>query len=160
MSEPRIKPTNAATLVVAGFAAAALTWVSTSYWYWELADLPLLPVAITLGVLALLEFVLAQQTRARIERKPGRLPVEPLLVARYVALAKATSLTGAIFSGFALALTLWLAVEAQSNDAARRDLPIAVITSLAALAAMGAGLWLERACRVPKDPDQKDADQR
>ena len=69
------------------------------HWYFELPALPVLP-ALTLLALAIVEFVLAQQTRARIERKPGRPPVEPLAVARYVVLAKASSLAGAIFAGF------------------------------------------------------------
>ena len=105
--EPRLKPTNPATLVVAGLAAAAVAWLSVSHWYFDLPALPVLP-ALTLLALAIVEFVLAQQTRARIERKPGRPPVEPLAVARYVVLAKASSLAGAIFAGFTIAVTIWL----------------------------------------------------
>lgn len=159
MSEPRIKPTSAATLLVAGLAAAALMWITISQWYWDVAKLPWLP-AVTLAILALAEFILGQQTKARIERKPGRLPVEPLAVARYVALAKASSLAGAIFAGISLALTLWLAIEAQRVDAAAKDLPLAALSAGASLALVAAALWLERACRVPKDPDEKEPDQR
>ncbi len=157
--EPRLKPTNPATLVVAGLAAAALAWLSVSHWYYELPSVPVLP-AFTLLALAIVEFALAQQTRARIERKPGRPGVDPLAVARYVVLAKASSLAGAIFAGFTLALTIWLAIEAQRVDHAARGLPAAAISAVSSLALVAAALWLERACRVPGDPDKTQADQR
>jgi apolipoprotein N-acyltransferase len=157
--EPRLKPTSAATLVVAALAAAAVAWLSVSHWFFDIMRLPWLPAA-TLLALAVVEFVLAQQTRARIERKPGRPPVEPLAVARYVVLAKASSLAGAIFAGFTLALTLWLVIEAQRLDHAARGLPIAALSAGASLALVAAALWLERACRVPEDPGSDNKDQR
>lgn len=155
--EPRLKPTSPATLFVAGLAAAALAWLSISYWYWDIPRLPWLP-GVTILALAVFEFVLAVQTKARIERKPGRPPVEPLAVARSVVLAKASSLAGAIFAGFTGAVTVWLIVKAQRNDAAESDLPIAILSLIASLALVGAALRLERACRVPEQPDSKDTD--
>ncbi len=155
--EPRLRPTKPATLFVAGLAAAALAWLSISFWYWDILRLPWLP-AVTLLALAFFEFVLAVQTKARIERKPGRLPVEPLAVARYVVLAKASSLAGAIFLGFTAAVTVWLITKAQRNDAATADLPAAILSVISSLALVGAALWLERACRVPEQPDSKDSD--
>ncbi len=152
--EPRLKPTSAATLVGAGFASAALAWLSVGHWFYNIESLPWLP-AVTLLALAIVEFVLAQQTRARIERKPGRPRVEPLAVARYVVLAKASSLAGAIFAGFTLALTLWLVIEGQRVSHAEKGLPIAALSAGASLALVAAALWLERACRVPEDPDAK-----
>jgi hypothetical protein len=152
--EPRLKPTSVATLVVAAMAAGALALLSVSHWFFDISSLPWLP-AVTLLALAIVEFVLAQQTRARIERKPGRLPVEPLAVARYVVLAKASSLAGAIFAGFTLAVTLWLVIQAQQLAHAQRGLPIAALSAGASLALVAAALLLERACRVPEDPDEK-----
>lgn len=155
--EPRLKPTSIATLVVAGLAAAALAWLTISYWYWDIVRLPWLP-AVTLLALAVFEFILAQQTTARIERKPGRPPVEPLAVARYVVLAKASSLAAAIFVGFSAAVTVWLILKAQRNDAAASDLPVAVLSLAASLTLVGAALRLERACRVPERPDENEPD--
>ena len=152
--EPRLKPTSAASLVVAALAAGAVAWLSVAHWFYNIASLPWLP-AVTLLALAVVEFLLAQQTRARIERKPGRPPVEPLAVARYVVLAKASSLAGAIFAGFTLAVTLWLFIEAQRVSHAAKALPVAGLSVGASLALVAAALWLERACRVPEDPDDK-----
>src|SRR5215217_6041840 len=110
---PTVGPTNPASLVVGALVSASVAWFMISEWYFT--DLfpkrvPWIP-AVTLGLLALFELVLANNTRARIARKPGRPPVEPLLVARYVALAKASSLAGSIFAGFTGGLILWLLTE-------------------------------------------------
>ncbi len=116
----RMGPTRASTLVVAGLAAAAVAWLLISGFYYDFApDLPWLPV-ITLAGLAVLEGYAAVNTRSRIERRPGREPVNPLLVARFVVLAKASALAGAIFAGFYAGLTGWLFVE-RTNAAQERS---------------------------------------
>ncbi|GIM83330.1 hypothetical protein Sar04_11660 [Salinispora arenicola] len=148
-------PTRISTLVVAGLAAAAVAWLLISFLYYDYLpdDLPWLPV-VTLAALAVLEGYAAVNTRARIERRPGREPVNPLLVARFVVLAKASALAGAIFAGFYAGLTGWLFVE--STEAAVNDRNVAVGGLLAALALVAAALWLERSCRVPEQEDDED----
>ncbi|BBH65109.1 membrane protein [Actinoplanes sp. OR16] len=153
--DPSLRPTSISVLVVAGLAAAAVGWLVLSFSYSRLPSLPWTP-ALVLAVLAVAEGMLAQNTGARIQRKPGALPVEPLAVARYVALAKASSLVGALFAGFSAGLLTWLLLE--PTKAARDDIPATVGGLVAALALVGAALWLERACRVPEQPDRKDDD--
>src|SRR4051812_28055977 len=148
-----MRPTSTSVLIVAGLAAAALGWLLLSFSYSALPELPWSPV-IVLAVLALAESLLAQNTSARIQRKPGTLPVDPLAVARYVALAKASSLVGAISAGFSAGLLAWLAL--QPTRAASADLPTAAGGVVAGALLVGAGLWLERACRIPGDPNRKD----
>jgi hypothetical protein len=150
-----MRPTSISVLIVAGLGAAAVGWLLLSFSYSTLPDLPWSPV-IVLVVLAIAEGLLAQNTSARIQRKHGALPVDPLAVARYVALAKASSLVGAISAGFSAGLVTWLAMD--TTQAARDDLPTAAGGLVAALALVGAALWLERACRVPEKPDAKDED--
>src|SRR4051812_4544141 len=150
-----MRPTSTSVLIVAGLAAAALGWLLLSFSYSALPDLPWSPIIVLL-VLAIAEGLLAQNTSARIQRKPGTLPVDPLAVARYVALAKASSLVGAISAGFSAGLLAWLAME--PTQAAHDDLPTAVGGLVSALALVGAALWLERACRIPEKPDAKDED--
>jgi hypothetical protein len=147
---PRMGPTRPATLVVAGLAAAAVAWWMISSFYGDIPALPWLPT-VTLAALAVLEAYLAINTRQRIERRPGREPVDPLAVARYVVLAKASSLAGAIFAGFYAGLVGWLFLE--RTRAADNDIPAATAGLVASLALVGAALWLERSCRVPKRPD-------
>ncbi|ATO16051.1 hypothetical protein CO540_21345 [Micromonospora sp. WMMA2032] len=150
----RMGPTRVSTLVVAGLAAAAVAWLLISNFYGDFAaDLPWLPV-ITLAGLAVLEGYAAVNTRGRIERRPGREPVNPLLVARFVVLAKASALAGAIFAGFYAGLAGWLFVE--PTNAAVGDRPAAVAGLVASLALVAAALWLERSCRVPEQEDDSD----
>lgn len=150
----RMGPTRISTLVVAGLAAAAVAWLLISFLYYDyLPRLPWLPV-VTLAALAVLEAYAAVNTRGRIERRPGRGPVNPLLVARFVVLAKASALAGAMFAGFYAGLTGWLFME--NTDAAMRDRPVAGAGLLASLALVAAALWLERSCRVPEQKDDED----
>ncbi len=53
----------------------------------------------TLGVLGAAEAVAGNMLRARIRRRPGTRPVQPLVAARAVLVAKASSLAGAIMAG-------------------------------------------------------------
>lgn len=144
-------PTRPATLVVAGLASAAVAWLLVSSFYSRIPPLPWLPIVTLLG-LAVLEGYAAANTRARIARKPGRDPVDPLAVARFVVLAKASALAGSIFAGFYAGLDAWLLIE--RTRAAANDVPAASAGLVASLALVGAALWLERSCRVPDRPDR------
>ncbi|WP_408630998.1 DUF3180 domain-containing protein [Micromonospora inositola] len=147
-------PTRISTLVVAGLAAAAAAWLLISSLYYSgIPRLPWLPV-VTLAALAVLEGYAAINTRGRIDRKPGRDPVNALMVARFVVLAKASALAAAIFAGFYAGLTGWLLVE--RTRAATEDRPAAGAGLLASLALVAAALWLERSCRVPEKDDDED----
>jgi hypothetical protein len=148
-----MRPTSLSVLVVAGLAAAAVGWLLLSALYAQMPRLPWLPI-IVLGTLAVVEAILAQNTAARVQRKPGAPRVDALAVARYAVLAKASSLAGALFAGFSAGLLAWLALE--PTRAARDDVPAAVAGVVAALTLVAAALWLERSCRVPERPDQKN----
>ena len=152
-ADPSIRPTSLSVLVVAALAAAAGGWLLLSGFYERMPALPWLPI-IVIGALAVIEGVLAQNTAARIQRRPGAGPVDALAVARYAVLAKASSLAGALFGGFSLGLLAWLALE--PTKAARDDIPAAIAGVVAALALVAAALWLEHSCRVPEQPDRKD----
>ena len=153
--DPSMRPTSLSALVVAGLSAAAVGWLLLSSFYSQMPRLPWLPI-IVLAALAVAEAFLAQNTSARIQHKPGAGRVDPLAVARYAVLAKASSLAGALFAGFSAGLLAWLALE--PTKAARDDVPAAIGGVVAAVALAGAALWLERSCRVPEEPDQKGGD--
>jgi len=145
-------PTRPATLFVSGLAGAAVAWLLISRFYGGFPALPWLPT-VTIAALAVLEGYAAMNTRARIERRPGRDPVDPLAVARFVVLAKASSLAGAIFAGFCAGLLAWLLFE--PTRAAASDIPAASAGLVASGALVTAALWLERSCRVPERPDEE-----
>lgn len=166
--QPRLRPTEPATLVVAGLAAAAFGWLLISRYYGDLPSLTWLPVVVIAG-LALFVAVVAQDTWARVQRRrfgpalqrlrrshPPQEPVDPLLVAKFAVLAKATSVAGAIFSGWYAGFLPWLLVEAGRLTQAATDLPPAIGGLAVSLGLVAAGVWLERACRVPKRPDEDE----
>jgi hypothetical protein len=149
--EPRLHPTNPATLVVLALGTAAVSWILVASYYGDIPPIPWLP-AFTIFALAAFEAVLARTTKARIDRKPGAPRVDALAVARYVVLAKASSPAGAIFTGLYGGLLVWLLVRSDLSHA-RADVPPTATGLVAALVLVGAALWLERSCRVPKPPD-------
>lgn len=150
---PSLGPTNAATLVVAALVTAALSWLVISRYYGQIPNLNWLP-GLTLAGLAVVEGIAARNTKARIDRKPGTEPVNPLLVARYVVLAKASSLLGAIFAGAYGGIAAWALSERGHLKVAEQNLVPAIAGLVGALALAAAALWLERSCRVPKPPDE------
>lgn len=152
---PRLGPTKPASLAVAALVAAAVGWLIIANDYRDFPAITWLP-AILLTGLAALEVVAANTTKARIDRKPGAGPVEPLVIMRYVVLAKASSLAGAIFAGFFGAVAIWLLASQDRLSHARTDLPPTVGDLIGAVLLMAAALLLERACRVPPNPEDDE----
>jgi hypothetical protein len=153
---PGMQPTKPGTLLVAGVAAAAVAWLVMRAEYGSLPQLPWLP-PVTIFALAVVEAVLARTTRARIEHRPGAARVDPLSVARFVVLAKASALAGALIAGAYAGITGWLLLQRGRGLAAvSADTPPAVAGLLGGMALLIAGLLLERACQVPKRPDDDE----
>jgi hypothetical protein len=148
-----LRPTNAATLVVAALVTAALSWMVISRYYADIPNLNWLP-GLTLAALAVVEGIAARNTKARIDRKPGTEPVDPLQVARFVVLAKASSLLGAIFAGAYGGIAAWALAERGHLRVAQQNLVPSIAGLVGALALAAAALWLERSCRVPKPPSE------
>jgi Protein of unknown function (DUF3180) len=154
-SRPRLQPTKPATLVVAALASAALAWIGISRYYGEIPNLNWLP-GLTLAGLAVVEGIAAHNTRARIDHRPGTPRVNPLLVARFVVLAKASSVAGAIFAGAYGGVAAWALAERGRLEVASENLVPSIAGLVGALALVAAALLLERACRIPKPPDDQD----
>lgn len=155
-ARPHLRPTNPATLVVAALAAAAFSWLCISRYYGDLPNLTWLP-GLTLAGLAVVEGIAAINTRARIEKRPRAGVLNPLLIARFAVLAKASSLAGAIFAGAYGGVAAWAFAERGHLRVADQNLAPAVAGLVGALGLVAAALLLERACRVPRPPgDQRD----
>lgn len=134
-------------LVLAGIVGLAVGFLLIQLAY---RDIPRLPTfaGVTLAVLAIVETILAFSIRSRI--REGRF-VRALTAARAVALAKASSLLGAIMLGGWLAVLGYVVPRRDEIIAAEQDTPSAVIGALCAIALMAAALWLEYCCRTPDD---------
>jgi Protein of unknown function (DUF3180) len=115
---------------------------------------PTIYALLWLAVLAIAELYLAAVTRARLAGRPGTRPVNPLVVARFVALAKASSIVGAIAAGGYAGYLLW--VFRLSSPTASHDVRTASLGIALSVILVGAALLLERVCRVPKRDDDDD----
>ena len=120
-------------------------------------DLPLLPITAVpvLAALALAETAIARNVRSRLTGRKVAKPLAPIAVARLVALAKASSTGAAAVGGLAGGYLIFVLRELDKTMPAR-DAKVAGATVAAALALIGAGLYLERSCRAPKPPDDSD----
>ncbi|QSB05651.1 DUF3180 domain-containing protein [Natronoglycomyces albus] len=150
--QPTLRPTAYSTLVVCALAAGAITLGLVSRFYQNVPELAWYnPVALL--ILALVLANVAYMTRRRI-RKPGEYaPVQPLQVARFAVLGKATAIGGALFFGAYSGFTIWAAVQAPLLDAAADDVPPGLFGVVACLMLTAAALWLERSCRIPDDEE-------
>ncbi|MHA6796905.1 DUF3180 domain-containing protein [Pseudonocardia bannensis] len=148
-----MKPTRVRDLVVAGLVAALLANLLVRLSY---GSLPAFPAAagVTLGLLGLAEVVAGNVLRARIQRRPGARPVQPLVAARAVLVAQASALGGAVVAGLWAGLLSYVLPRSAEVDAAAGDATAAGIGLLCAIGLVAGALWLERCCRTPDDPDR------
>ena len=140
-------------LVVLAAVTAALGYALGQVAY---GDLPSLSATgpVTLALVAVVEAGMAAVIRDRLQSgpRPGARPLHPEQVARAAVLAKASSPTGAVFAGGYAGLLLFLVGD--GTTAAADDRPYAGVAVAAALALVAAALVLERACRLPEDPEE------
>jgi uncharacterized membrane protein len=143
--------TRAATVLLVTGVAFAVTWVAIQVTLdlgWSLPAPPW-PVAAVIGLLAVGTLAAAWPIRQWTAGHRDR-QVDPLRAARTVALAKASSLTGAfvtgLWSAFAVTALPRIEVPAQTERA------VAFVLAVAASAALlVAGLLAERWCRIPPE---------
>lgn len=158
-------------LVVAGLAlVVAYVLVRIAY-----GSLPVFPrlAGISAAVLGIGEAVAGLNIRARLQagRRPERgatrpggiwgevRPLPPLIGARALMVAKASSLAGAGLTGLWAGLLLYTAPNAGSVSAAGADSITAVVGVVCALVLVGGALWLEKCCVRPDDSDDRDRDE-
>ena len=143
-------PTRIRTLLGTAVVFAVLSWLLLSRVY---ATLPLAPWTVLPAVLiaAGVEAYLGYGLRARILRRPGTRPADPMYVARVAALAKASSLTAALIGGVAAGFTV-TAAGALPARAAGHDVFTAGMTFGGTVILALAALYLEHCCRVPDNP--------
>ncbi len=142
-------------LLVVALVASVLANLVVRLSYGSLPGFPLLG-GVTLGVLGVAELIGGNALRARIRRRPGSRPVEPLVAARAVLLAKASSVGGAVVGGAWAGLLVYTVPRSADASAAVSDTAAGLVGVVCALALVGGALWLERCCRAPEDPHTDD----
>ena len=158
--------TRARWLLALGVGTALLTWLILRQVYTDLAPLPWTPVP-TLLLLGVVEAWAGRGIRARLasrdragqngNRPSARTrPLPPIAIARTAALAKASAHAGAVVAGLGAGFAIYLA-GSLSKSVPRSDLFPALGTFAGAMILIAGALYLERSCRVPKDPeDERD----
>jgi uncharacterized protein DUF3180 len=142
-------------LILYALGAGVVVWLLVRGNYGSFPDLEWF-VPLSLPVLAVFEAMTGVQLRARIHRKPGTNPVEPLTAARAVALAKATAIVGAVMAGAWGGLLVYVVPKRDMLAAAGHDTTLGSVGAAGAVVLVVAALWLEYCCRTPKPPDQDE----
>ncbi|MGZ4618167.1 MAG: DUF3180 domain-containing protein [Frankiaceae bacterium] len=152
-----MKPTRARDLVAAALICGVFFYLVLTRVY---LDLPTLPRTAPLSVLliGLGELQLAALVRNRLEGRPGTRPISPIVVARFAALAKASSLAGAAIAGCWAGVLVYTVPRAGELSAAGADAITAGLGLVAALILVTGALLLERVCRARRPPDDKTDD--
>ncbi|GAA0379800.1 hypothetical protein GCM10009530_33070 [Microbispora corallina] len=145
-----MKPSNPGVLVGLVVVFALLTWGVLQEAYSTLPTVPWTAIPTTL-LLAVGEAYTGWLTRARILRRPGTKPVEPLAVARLAALAKATAYAGAAFAGVFAGFVLHV-INLLDLPKPRQDALVAGGSFVSCVILICAALFLEHCCRVPGEP--------
>ena len=147
-----IGPIRIRDLIAYAAAVTLISWLAMRQWY---GDLPRLRwfVPLSLALLAIAEVLAANQLRDRIRHRPGALPVQPLVAARMLALAKASAVVGAVMVGIWAGLLVYVVPRLGQLNAAGNDTVVGAVGVVAAVALTAAALWLEYCCRTPAPPD-------
>jgi hypothetical protein len=148
-----MRPTRWQLLGLAALVTGAVAYLVTKSWYDELPT-PNVVALLWLALLAIAECYLAVMTRARLAGRSGTRPINPLVVARFAALAKASSLVGSLGVGGYAGFFSW--VVRLGSPAANRDTTTSALGALLALLLVAAGLFLESVCRVRNRGDDDE----
>ena len=149
-------PTRLRSLLVVAIACAVVAWLAIRASYPGLPQLPW-TAAPALVVLGIAEAITGWNLRAKILGRGHGKPLAPIGVARAAALAKASSLGGSVFAGFAAGCLIYT-LGLVSSPVASHDGVTAGITLGSAVILVGAALYLEHCCRTPSRDDRDDRD--
>src|SRR3954453_6677337 len=144
MSDPGMRSTRWSDLLVPFVVIALTVYVLLRFSYTDLLQLDYL-VPVPIAALAVAELVAARRVRAAVRHDPHAKPMAAIVIARCVALGKASSLVGAGVSGAALGLLVRLLPDVRIVRAAAHDARVGTILFAAAVCLVAAGLLLERA---------------
>jgi hypothetical protein len=153
-----ITPTRPRDLLLPALAAAVVVHLLVRLTYGTLPTFPL-TAGVPLAVLGAAEAIGGSALRSRIRRKPGTRPVQPLVAARAVLVARASALAGAIMMGVWAGLLAYVAPRSGDIAAAAGDTVAAAVGLVCASALVGGALWLQHCCRTPDDPSGEDGPQ-
>jgi hypothetical protein len=143
-----VNPTRPRGLVIAGALAVVVSYVLMRVYYLSsiTTALPRTPV-LSVAIVALVEAELGRGVRARLGGRPGSKPIMPITVARYAALARASSIAAAVVVGAWAGVLLYTAPRGDQPSVAGADTITSSLGIGSGVALLAAALWLEQGCR-------------
>ena len=156
---PRLRRTGPLDLAIPLLVVGVLAYALLRANYDSLPPLGWLVPAPMLA-LTVAEFVAARRVRAAVRHDPNGRPMAALVIARCVALGKASSIVGAAVVGAAIALLARVLPESSTVTAADHDSRVGALLLASAVLMAAAGLLLERAGIDPGSDDHRSADRR
>lgn len=154
---PSVEPTPASAIVLAGVVGAGLAWVGLSAvesFGWPIPPVPWL-TAVVIGVLALTAWLGARWMHRTVQLRRER--VEPARAVALLLAGKAALLGGAALAGGYLAVAVRNLPHLDAVLPRERALSSAAAAALS-IALLLAGRALERACQVPRPPEDDSGD--
>jgi hypothetical protein len=148
MTGPGLRRTKWSDLVVPLVVVGLTVYVLLRVSYDNLPPLQYL-VPVPIGALAIVELVAARRVRAAVQHHPDAKPMAAIVIARCVALGKASSIVGAGVVGAAAALLARVLPNVRTVRADAHDARVAGLLLAASLLLVAAGLLLERAGMDP-----------
>jgi hypothetical protein len=159
MTEPKLNgavgPVRWHTVVASGLIGAGVGWLGFAIpdqFGWPLPQIPL-ATALVIAVLAIMAWVLTWFTHRKIQVR--RELIEASRAITLLALAKTSVVAGAGLAGAAVAAVVTF-VPRMSAVLPRERVFVSVVAAIASVALLTAGIFWERACRIP-GPPQGDA---
>jgi hypothetical protein len=151
-----MSPTRSSVLAALALLAGILSWIVVTHEYNSLPALPVIgPLTLVILAIAELTFAFSVRNRLRNPNTPVRRRLEPMFVARLAVLAKASSHAAAVvaglYGGFLVYTLTHLGKPKINSDSRASGMSVA-----AAIALVGAALFLEYSCRVPRRPGDPD----
>ncbi len=155
---PGMQRTQWTELAVPLVVIAVTVYVLLRFSYNSLPQLQVL-VPAPLAALAVAELVAARRVRAAVRHDPDAKAMAAIVIARCVALGKASSLVGSGVVGAALGLLARLLPDVTDVAAAAHDARVGLLLLLASALLVVAGLLLERAGVDPNGGSQRPGEQ-
>ncbi len=144
-------PTRRRDLAFAALVAAVVGYLAIRLLYRYFPPITLW-TGLSLLAVAAAEMWWAVSVRGRI--RDGRIGVgagrlDPLAVARTVAVAKASAWVGAVMLGWWVAVLVYLLPRRTEMRVAAADIPGVIAAAASAFALVAAALWLQHCCKSP-----------
>lgn len=150
-----MKATAIPALVGAGVFTALAVAILTWGFYGSFPSVPLM-VAATLFGLAIVCGLLGRKVKDQLDSDhigQDRSQLNPMTVAQFLILGKASAWTGAIIGGAYVGMASYVIPNAGVLAAAANDLPGVIGAALGGIVLAAAGIYLERNCHVPPPTD-------